>query len=120
MIGVRIAKRHGAQLQLMDAVQVHPTGLVDPAQPNAPFVILAGEALRGNGGIFVNSSGVRFVDELTHRDTVSDAIFAHGSRIALKGGQSPAAAYLVLNQRAVDRFPEAVAFYSFKGLFSSR
>lgn len=40
--GVRVAAKLGAQLQLMDAVQIHPTGLVDPKNPTASFVILAG------------------------------------------------------------------------------
>jgi FAD-dependent fumarate reductase len=53
---------------------VHPTGLVDPTNPRAAFVILAGEALRGNGGIFVSTEGKRFVNELGYRDHLSAAI----------------------------------------------
>lgn len=104
--GVRIAQRLGAELALMDAVQVHPTGLVDPKHPDAPYVILAGEALRGNGGVFVNAQGKRFCNELTYRDATSDAIFVHGSRIRLSGGESPVAVYLLLNDAAVAKFPE--------------
>lgn len=35
---------------------------------------LAPEKLRGCGAILINSSGKRFVDELTTRDKVADAI----------------------------------------------
>ncbi len=108
--GLRIAQRLGAELALMDAVQVHPTGLVDPKKPNAPFVILAGEALRGNGGIFINATGQRFCNELTYRDATSDAIFKHGSHLRLSGGESPIAAYLLLNDAAVSKFPECELF----------
>lgn len=112
---------------------VHPTGLVDPNNPNARTVILAGEALRGNGGLLLNASGHRFVNELGYRDVASNAIFAHGSKLQLSGGVSPTSAYatalffvfetltphsryLVLNDAAVAQFPEAIAFYSFKKL----
>ncbi|KAI9925030.1 hypothetical protein MW887_006437 [Aspergillus wentii] len=55
----------------MDKVQVHPTGLVDPKDPGAKFKFLAAEALRGEGGLLLNSDGQRFSDELGHRDYVS-------------------------------------------------
>ncbi|KAJ5232820.1 hypothetical protein N7468_005776 [Penicillium chermesinum] len=49
----------------MDKVQVHPTG------PSAKFKFLAAEALRGEGGLLLNSDGERFSDELGHRDYVT-------------------------------------------------
>ncbi|KAJ6172475.1 hypothetical protein N7470_001542 [Penicillium chermesinum] len=55
----------------MDKVQVHPTGLVDPKDPQAKFKFLAAEALRGEGGLLLNSDGERFSDELGHRDYVT-------------------------------------------------
>ena len=114
--GVRMGRQVGARLALMDAVQVHPTGLVDPAQPRAPFVILAGEALRGNGGIFISKEGKRFVNELGYRDHVSEAIFQAGSNLTVAGGITPPAVFLVLNDAAVSKFREAIQFYSFKKL----
>lgn len=39
----------GAKTIHMDKVQVHPTGLVDPNEPNAKVKFLAAEALRGVG-----------------------------------------------------------------------
>jgi len=55
----------------LDKVQVHPTGLVDPKDPHAKTKFLAAEALRGEGGLLINSKGQRFCDELGHRDYVS-------------------------------------------------
>ena len=55
----------------MDSVQVHPTGLVDPKDPDSKWKFLAAEALRGEGGLLLNSDGERFSDELGHRDYVS-------------------------------------------------
>lgn len=55
----------------MDKVQVHPTGLVDPKDPGSKWKFLAAEALRGEGGILLNSDGERFCDDLGHRDYVS-------------------------------------------------
>ncbi len=114
--GVRMGRKVGAELALMDAVQIHPTGLVDPAKPNAPVVFLAGEALRGNGGIFIDKLGKRFVNELGYRDHVSDAIFKHGANMTVAGGVTPPAVFLVLNEEAVNKFREAIQFYSFKKL----
>jgi succinate dehydrogenase/fumarate reductase flavoprotein subunit len=39
----------GANTIHMDKVQVHPTGLVDPREPDAKVKWLAAEALRGVG-----------------------------------------------------------------------
>lgn len=116
--GVRMGRALGARLALMEYVQVHPTALVDPADPDASFVILAGEALRGDGGILINASGKRFADELTYRDTLTAAINRHGSRIRLPQERMTLAptAYLVLNNRSASKFGEAIAFYSFKKL----
>lgn len=55
----------------LEKVQVHPTGLVDPNEPDAKVKFLAAEALRGVGGILLNREGDRFVDELGHRDYVT-------------------------------------------------
>lgn len=55
----------------LEKVQVHPTGLVDPKDPDAKVKFLAAEALRGVGGLLINRDGERFVDELEHRDYVT-------------------------------------------------
>ena len=115
--GIRMGRRVKAKLTLMEHVQIHPTGLIDPNNVGSTFVILAGEALRGNGGILLNLQGKRFVNELDYRDVVSNAIQTSGSEIELKDGKkTPQAAFLVLNDKSVNKFKEAVMFYKFKKL----
>lgn len=65
--GIAAALRAGAKLSNMEFVQFHPTALRGSS-------ILISEASRGAGGILVNSSGERFIDELASRDAVSKAI----------------------------------------------
>lgn len=69
--GIKMAAAVGANTIHMEKVQVHPTGLVDPAEPDAKVKFLAAEALRGVGGILLTAEGKRFCDELGHRDYVT-------------------------------------------------
>jgi L-aspartate oxidase len=75
--GYAIAHRAGVTLADMEFVQFHPTALDTPENPLA----LISEAVRGEGAILVNSSGVRFMKgrhrlaELAPRDVVARAIF---------------------------------------------
>lgn len=55
-------------------LQVHPTGLVHPDEPEAKLKFLAAEALRGVGGILIDANGKRFCDELGRRDYVSESM----------------------------------------------
>eukprot|EP01002_Notosolenus_urceolatus_P013703 NODE_460_length_2071_cov_174.528684_g366_i0.p2 GENE.NODE_460_length_2071_cov_174.528684_g366_i0~~NODE_460_length_2071_cov_174.528684_g366_i0.p2 ORF type:complete len:477 (+),score=184.39 NODE_460_length_2071_cov_174.528684_g366_i0:578-2008(+) len=73
--GIKMATAVGADTIDMDFVQVHPTGLVFPEEPNAKTLFLAAEALRGCGAIMINKDGKRFVDELGRRDHVSGEMF---------------------------------------------
>lgn len=69
--GHKMSMAIGADCVHMEFVQVHPTGLVHPDDPNSKVKFLAAEALRGVGGIVVNGDGKRFVNELATRDYVS-------------------------------------------------
>eukprot|EP00759_Apiculatamorpha_spiralis_P046059 PhF_6_TR42691/c0_g1_i1/m.64419 len=69
--GIKLGESIGAGLVDMQRVQVHPTGLVHPEDPNAKVKFLAAEALRGTGAIMLNKRGERFCDELGRRDYVS-------------------------------------------------
>jgi len=60
----------GSSLDL-EWVQVHPTGLVKPDDPDAKVKFLAAEALRGVGGIVLDANGKRFANELGRRDYVT-------------------------------------------------
>jgi flavocytochrome c len=73
--GIKLGMSVGAATVDMDMVQVHPTGLVDPLEPDAKVKFLAAEALRGCGGILLDGDGNRFCNELGHRDYVSNCMF---------------------------------------------
>ncbi|KAK5677719.1 Osmotic growth protein [Elasticomyces elasticus] len=93
----------------MDAVQVHPTGLVDPKDPTAKTKFLAAEALRGEGGLLLNSKGQRFTDELEHRDYVSNKLWEQKA-----ANQWPIR--LVLNSKASNVLDFHTRHYSGRGL----
>jgi succinate dehydrogenase/fumarate reductase flavoprotein subunit len=69
--GIKMAESIGGALVDIKAVQVHPTGLVHPDEPDAKVKFLAAEALRGVGGLLLDANGKRFCDELGRRDYVS-------------------------------------------------
>ena len=93
----------------MESVQVHPTGLVDPKDPTAKTKFLAAEALRGEGGLLLNSKGQRFTDELEHRDYVSDKLWKEkeANRWPIR---------LVLNSKASNVLDFHTRHYSGRGL----
>ncbi|KAF2281321.1 fumarate reductase-like protein [Westerdykella ornata] len=93
----------------MDKVQVHPTGLVDPKDPTAKTKFLAAEALRGEGGILLNSKGKRFCDDLGHRDYVSGKMWEERDK-----GLWPIR--LVLNSKASNVLDFHTRHYSGRGL----
>lgn len=75
----------------LEKVQVHPTGLVHPDEPNAKVLFLAAEALRGVGGLLLGNDGQRFADELGHRDYVTGRMWDHKKgpyRLVLNGAAS--------------------------------
>merc|ERR1711918_194366 len=61
----------GAETIDLEWVQVHPTGLVKPDDPDAKVKFLAAEALRGVGGLVFDVNGKRFANELGRRDYVT-------------------------------------------------
>ncbi len=77
--GMVLAYEAGADLVDMEMVQFHPTGMV---WPEKALGTLATEAIRGEGGILLNSKGERFMKkyypermELGPRDIVARAIY---------------------------------------------
>lgn len=80
--GVAVAYRAGAVVQDMEFVQFHPTSLYLQAAPH----LLLSEAMRGEGGVLVNSNEKRFMHEyhpeaeLAPRDVVSRAIISETVR----------------------------------------
>merc|ERR1712151_1371490 len=69
--GIKMAEAIGAKSIDLEWVQVHPTGLVKPDDPDAKIKFLAAEALRGVGGIVLDSKGKRICNELGRRDYVT-------------------------------------------------
>ncbi|KAF4655805.1 hypothetical protein FOL47_009268 [Perkinsus chesapeaki] len=75
--GIKIAENVGASTVDMEWVQVHPTGIIDPRNPDARVKFLAAEALRGAGGILIDQSGERFCNELGRRDYIVSEMWRH-------------------------------------------
>merc|ERR1712224_765238 len=69
--GIKMAEAIGAKSIDLEWVQVHPTGLVKPDDPDAKIKFLAAEALRGVGGLVLDMNGKRFANELGRRDYVT-------------------------------------------------
>jgi len=81
--GLAAAMRAGARLANIEFIQFHPTGLWNSPEhihTGQGHDFLISEAVRGEGGILVNSQGERFMDgvhelgELAPRDIVARAI----------------------------------------------
>jgi succinate dehydrogenase/fumarate reductase flavoprotein subunit len=69
--GIKMGEAIGAKTIDLEWVQVHPTGLVKPDEPDAKIKFLAAEALRGVGGLVLDANGHRFANELGRRDYVT-------------------------------------------------
>ncbi|MCC5909285.1 MAG: flavocytochrome c [Clostridiaceae bacterium] len=73
--GISMAMAVGAGLVDMEEIQTHPTVV-----PENGYMIT--EAVRGNGAIIINRNGERFVNEISTRDVVSEAILAQEGQTA--------------------------------------
>mmetsp|Transcript_3632 Transcript_3632/g.8283 ORF Transcript_3632/g.8283 Transcript_3632/m.8283 type:complete len:502 (+) Transcript_3632:51-1556(+) len=69
--GIKMGEAVGGRTVDLEWVQVHPTGLVKPDDPDAKIKFLAAEALRGVGGLVLDANGKRFANELGRRDYVT-------------------------------------------------
>eukprot|EP00670_Eutreptiella_braarudii_P014046 CAMPEP_0174316930 /NCGR_PEP_ID=MMETSP0810-20121108/7283_1 /TAXON_ID=73025 ORGANISM="Eutreptiella gymnastica-like, Strain CCMP1594" /NCGR_SAMPLE_ID=MMETSP0810 /ASSEMBLY_ACC=CAM_ASM_000659 /LENGTH=461 /DNA_ID=CAMNT_0015426817 /DNA_START=29 /DNA_END=1411 /DNA_ORIENTATION=- len=103
--GVKAGVAIGVATVDMDKVQVHPTGFVHPDDPDNKTKFLCGEALRGEGGLLLNSQGRRFVNELDLRDAVTAKMNEQSGR-----------KYIVLNAKAAVDLGAHLGFYTFKKL----
>lgn len=74
---IRYAQAIGADSLQLCFIQLYPTADPDTGTLDA-FALFPSRA-PGNGGIFVNTQGVRFVSELERRDVVSRAEIATGA-----------------------------------------
>merc|ERR1712151_1111070 len=69
--GLKMSMAVGADTVDLEWIQVPPTGLVHPDEPDAKVKFLAAEALRGVGGLLLDMDGNRFCNELGRRDYVT-------------------------------------------------
>ncbi len=101
--GAAMAYRLGTELQDMEMVQFHPTGMVWP--PGVAGLLVT-EGIRGEGGILYNSERERFMlrydperQELSTRDVVARSIF----REVQEGRGTPhGGAWLDISQKGAD------------------
>lgn len=101
--GLQLGESAGAATRDLSWIQVHPT-----VQQDGPHAYLIAEAVRGEGAILVNADGQRFVNELTTRRVVSNAITALPEH----------SAYLIFDQGVRSR-AKAIDFYDKAGLVKS-
>ncbi len=101
--GVGMALEAGAVVQDMEMVQFHPTGMVWPPGVKG---ILVTEAVRGEGGILLNSEGERFMEkydpermELSSRDVVARGIW---KEVQAGRGSEHGGAYLDVTHKGAD------------------
>jgi L-aspartate oxidase len=88
--GLALAARAGAALRDMEFVQFHPTALACGLDP----MPLISEALRGEGAVFVDELGRRFMqgDDLAARDIVARAVaakYTEGGKVFLDARDVP-------------------------------
>ncbi len=100
--GVAVTMRRGIPAEDMEFFQFHPTGIYK-------LGILITEAVRGEGGILLNSDGERFMEryaphikDLASRDVISRSIY-----LELKAGKGVNNSYVLLDVR-----PETVNKYA--------
>jgi len=93
--GIAAALDIGAMAIGLQHVQVHPTGLVNPADPTNTTKLLAAEALRGEGGIILDNEGNRFCNDIGKRDYVTGMMWSHDK----------APYRLILNTKASSKMP---------------
>ena len=101
--GMALAYEAGADLQDMEFVQFHPTGMVWPPGVQG---ILVTEAVRGEGGILRNRNGERFMEkydpkrmELSTRDVVARSIY---TEVKEGRGSEHGGAFLDISHKPAD------------------
>merc|ERR1711874_327516 len=103
--GIKMAEAIGGKSIDLEWVQVHPTGLVKPDDPDAKIKFLAAEALRGVGGLVFDANGKRFANELGRRDYVTGEMWKNKPPFRL-----------VLNKAASDEIIWHAKHYTGRGV----
>ena len=109
--GAVLAHAAGADLADLEFCQFHPTALALAGKHDGTLLT---EALRGEGALLLDASGLRFTDELAPRDQVTAAIL---DRMDADGAD-----HVLLDVRSIDpgRFPNVFAACREAGLDPER
>merc|ERR1719201_3147101 len=102
----------GGECVDLEWVQVHPTGLVHPDEPDAKVKFLAAEALRGCGGVLLDINGNRFANELGRRDYVTGMMWKNAG---VKLGNCTGF-FLCLNSKASNEIQWHCKHYKGRGI----
>ncbi|WP_159316060.1 L-aspartate oxidase [Mammaliicoccus sciuri] len=113
-----IAHHHGIPSRHMEMIQFHPTLLGKPGQTYG----LVSEAVRGHGGILVNSLGDHFMKDkhplgsLAPRDVTSRAIFqqqqlGHQCFINIEQVEAFSNRFPTIYQNVIEHFPDEYAHH---------
>merc|ERR1712070_977915 len=113
--GLKMAMAVGADAVDLEWIQVHPTGLVHPEEPDAKVKFLAAEALRGVGGVLLDMNGNRFANELGRRDYVTGQMWKNKG-LTLGGTTG---FFLCLNSKASTEITWHCKHYKGRGLMKS-
>jgi len=113
--GLKMAMAVGGECVDLEWVQVHPTGLVHPKDPDAKVKFLAAEALRGVGGVLLDMDGRRFCNELGRRDYVTGMMWKN--RGVTLGGTT--GFFLCLNGKASQEIQWHCKHYKGRGIMKS-
>merc|ERR1712151_426574 len=113
--GLKMHMSVGGECVDLEWVQVHPTGLVHPEEPDAKVKFLAAEALRGVGGVLLDINGNRFANELGRRDYVTGEMWKNkGVTLGSTTGF-----FLCLNGKASEEITWHCKHYKGRGLMKS-
>jgi len=110
--GLKMTMAVGGECVDLEWVQVHPTGLVHPDEPDAKVKFLAAEALRGVGGVLLDINGKRFCNELGRRDYVTGMMWKNAG---VKLGNT-AGFFLCLNKKASTEITWHCKHYKGRGI----
>merc|ERR1712178_41693 len=110
--GLKMSMGVGAECVDLEWVQVHPTGLVHPGEPDAKVKFLAAEALRGVGGVLLDIKGNRFCNELGRRDYVTGMMWKNAG---VKLGNCTGF-FLCLNSKASNEIQWHCKHYKGRGI----
>merc|ERR1712050_609291 len=113
--GLKMTMAVGGECVDLEWVQVHPTGLIHPDEPDAKVKFLAAEASRGVGGVLLDIEGNRFCNELGRRDYVTGMMWKN------RGVQmgNTAGFFLCLNGKASKEIEWHCKHYKGRGIMKA-